>query len=267
MVNKTPLRLVAIEETPLDADQSATPIAPMPAAEAITRKVPNSAMIAAQEVPPDRQPKPPVARRRLVPVAVLAALVTVGIVVLATRSSKAPPPPAPAAAAPTVAQPAPLPAAPQPMAAAPAAVPPAAAQPKLVPEVIRLEVTAEPKEAELSLDGNVLAGHRLNLQVPRDRGIHVLSASAPGYIPVNQQVSFAADVVLSINLRRGHTPPPPRQAPRARSPQPEPSRPTVDVRSAAPSRASTRIEPGMNMEGPAPQHIGKPIDERNPYKP
>jgi hypothetical protein len=268
MVNKTPLRLVAIEETLLDADQSATPVAPMTEAEAITRKVPNSAIIAAQESQPDR-PKRSVVRHRLVPAAAIAVVLTVAIVVLATRAKKAPPQAPEAAASPVVPQPAAVPqAVPQPIVAAPATAPVAApaAQPKLQPEVIRLEITAEPKEAELSLDGNVLAGHRLNLQVPRDRGIHVLSAAAPGYIPFNQQVSFSADVVLAINLRRGHTPPA-RQPTRARPSQSEPSRPNADVRSAAPSRAGARVEPGMNMEAPVPQHNGKPIDERNPYKP
>jgi hypothetical protein len=132
------------------------------------------------------------------------------------------------------------------------------------PEVIRVQIAAEPKEAELSLDGNVLAGHRLNLGVPKDRGIHVISASASGYIPFNQQVSFSSDVVLTINLRRDHTLPF-RQAARSRAAQVE-SRPKSDIAPVA-GRPGPRIEPGMHLEGPSVRPNAKAIDERNPYKP
>jgi hypothetical protein len=139
---------------------------------------------------------------------------------------------------------------------------------KAVPEVIRLEISAEPMEAELSLDGNVLAGHWLNLEVPKDRGIHVVSASAPGYVPFNQQVSFSSDVVLNISLRRTHANPV-RQVARSRPSQHESkprNNPKSNVRPAAVPQ-STGLEPGMNLDGPSMRPHGKPIDERNPYKP
>lgn len=263
MLKITPLRLVAIEESPPETEQSGTPVAPMPEAEAITRRVPNSAMIAARDGQPER-PKRLTRKQHLLIAAGTSVVLIVAIVVFAATRKKAPSPTSAATSThvPTHAPaPTPAPAA----VAVPAPTPAPAPQPAGVPEVIRLEITAEPKEAELSLDGNVLAGHRLNLQVPKDRGIHVVSASAPGYLPFNQQVSFTGDVVLSINLRRGHAPAI-RQPARARAAQADSSRASGDVRSAAPSHAPTRVEPGMSLEGPAREPNVKPIDERNPYR-
>jgi hypothetical protein len=153
---------------------------------------------------------------------------------------------------------------PQPSAApaAPAAAP--SARIKAATEIIRLEIVAEPKETELSLDGNVVAGHRLNLEVPRDRGIHVVSASAPGYIPFNQQVSFSNDVALKISLHRGHSSPV-RPAARSRTSPIESSAKSA-VRPAAVPTGSGLV-PGMNLDGPVMRPNAKPIDERNPYKP
>lgn len=141
---------------------------------------------------------------------------------------------------------------------------PLAAKP--VAEAIRLQVTAQPIEAKLSLDGNVVAGHSLNLKVPRDHGIHVISASAPGYIPFNQQVSFDSDVVLSITLRRSReTAPsrPTRSRPVAVEQKPKLEAPRTP---AAPVVKPSPVEPGMNLEGPVLRNHSKSIDERNPYK-
>jgi hypothetical protein len=264
MLKNTPLRLVAIEESPPETEHSGRPIAQITEAEAITRRVPNSAIIAAQDGQPDT-PKPLLRKQHLLLAAGAAVVVIAAVVVFAATRTKAPAPAVttavPNQAPPQVAAPPPAPA----VAAAPVAAPALAAQPAAVPEVIRLEITAEPKEAELSLDGNVLAGHRLNLQVPKDRGIHVVSASAPGYLPFNQQVSFSGDVVLSINLRRGHAPAP-RQAPRSRATQAESARTPGEARASAPAQATPRVEPGMNLDGPVRGPSVKPIDERNPYR-
>jgi hypothetical protein len=258
MMTTTPLRLVAIEESPLtEDDQSATPVAMMSEQDAITRKVPESAMI------PPPEPSLPVPPKRrlsrlhiLLPAGAVAVAIAVVVVVLATKG-KSPSAPAPVSATAVPAE------APQPQPAAAPVAPSAGA--KAGAEIIRLGVTAEPMETELSLDGNVLAGHRLNIEVPKDRGIHVVSASAPGYIPFNQQVSFSSDVFLKISLRRAHTPPPARQASRARPSQVE-SKVKINARptSASPGPG---LEPGMNLDGPSPRPNAKPIDERNPYKP
>jgi len=270
MLKKTPLRLVAFEEqAPTEEEKNAAPVAMMTEAEAVTRKVPNADEIAAREDLPEKS-KGVFTREKLLPAGIaLAIVLSVAIIALATTGKKSPPPQtaAPqAAVAPQAPAPQPAPTVAPPPAPVLAAAPTAAAA-KLAaaPEIIRLEITADPVEAELSLDGNVLAGHRLNLQVPKDRGIHVVSASAPGYIPFNQQVSFSSDVVLTINLRRGHVAAA-RPAPSRSRTAPVEARAKPEARPAA-GQPAARLEPGMNLEGPPVRPTGKSIDERNPYKP
>jgi len=259
----TPLRLVAIEEKPPEEDeQSGAPVIMISEQDAITRKVPESEMIAAQDTFRDK-PKRSLSLKLLLPAGAVAVVVMVVVVALAARGKgKATLAPAGGIGAqvPSRAE------SPEPQPSAAVLAPTAASSPqiKAVPEFIRLGVTAEPMETELSLDGNVLAGHRLNLEVPKDRGIHVVSASAPGYVPFNQQVSFSNDVVLKISLHRAHTPPA-RQATKPR-PSPIESSPKSSVRPTAVS-AGPGLAPGMNLEGPSIRHNAKPIDERNPYKP
>jgi hypothetical protein len=266
MINKTPLRLVAIEETPQpdENDEEGAPVISISDEQAITRKVPESAMIAAHETLADKANQ---FRRwhKLVPGAAVALLLVVIAVALATKR-KAPVTSAAAPAAPRMVE-VPSPPAPAPRevaSAAPAVVPPPAAR----AETIHVRITAAPAPAELSLDGNVVAGRRLDLDVPVDRNVHVVSASAPGYLTFNQQVGFTRDVALDINLRRGraatvHAPT------RARPPAPEATpkaAPKADVKATA-AHPTARPEPGMNLEGPLLRPAAKPIDERNPYKP
>ena len=286
MVTPTPLRLVAIEESlqaeddgradpiteqdlvaieespPAGDDESANPVAMMTEHDAITRKVPDPANVAAPEGFPDNPRRFP-GWQTLLPIVAVGLVLGVAIVALATKR-RSTPTPAPASAARTPVRSAEEPSQPQPSLAPPAPAAASPAQVRAAHDTIRIEVAAEPRAAELSLDGNVLAGHRLSLEVPKDRGIHVVSASAPGYIPFNQQVTFSSDVVLSISLHRAHTPPV-RQEVRPRPSQHE-SRPQSSVRPAV-VQSGTAIEPGMNLDGPSMRHNAKPIDERNPYKP
>jgi hypothetical protein len=268
MLKKTPLRLVAFEEqAPTEEEKKAAPVAMMTEAEAITRKVPNADAIAAREAFAEK-PKGMFTREKILPAGIALAIVSsVAIIALATTGKKATPPKN--AAPPTMVTAQPVAAQPAPLVGQPAAVletaPAPAPRAAVAPEIIRLEITADPVEAELSLDGNVLAGHRLSLQVPKDRGIHVVSASAPGYVPFNQQVSFSGDVILNINLRRGHAAAA-RPAPARARTAPVEVRAKAETRSAA-GQPAARLEPGMSLEGPPVRSTAKPIDERNPYKP
>ena len=262
-MNRTPLRLVAIEEMPPAQDeQSGTPVAMMSEQDAVTRKVPESEIIASQDTFRDKS-KRSLSLKILLPAAAAAIVVIVVVTALAMKGKST------TSLAPARATNAPAPSlqeTPEPQPSAPFAAPAAAPSPRTKPvaEVIRLVVTAEPMEAELSMDGNVLAGHRLNLEVPKDRGIHVVSASAPGYIPFNQQVTFSSDVILKISLHRSHTPSVrPGAKPR---PAKFDSSPKNNVRPAAVS-PGPGLAPGMNLEGPSVRPNAKPIDERNPYKP
>jgi hypothetical protein len=255
MVNKTPLRVVPIGELPpAEDDHSATPTVMMPEHDAITKRMPE---------PPAGMPgewRRYLHWKLLVPMGGLLLALVLVIVALATRGKGGATAPAPA----TAIAPSQVPAAPP---AAPVlAPPPAPAAPspapaaKAVAETIRLEIAADPVETELSLDGNVVAGHRLNIEVPRDRGIHLISATAAGYLPFNQQVSFGSDVVLNISLRRGHAPAV-RQATRTRS------APAENRAKSAAARTGAAWEPGMSLEAPPARPNAKAIDERNPYKP
>jgi hypothetical protein len=263
-VNITPLRLVAIEEKPGEYDeQSGAPNALMTEQDAITRKVPESDMVARMDNSADGRRRFPLLKIAL-PVGAVAIIVAGAVVVaLAMRwKSTAAPAPVNRVSAPVaIPEEPPLPQ-PSGVAAAPAAA--SAPRGKASPEIIRLGITAEPMETELSLDGNVMAGHRLNLEVPKDRGIHVISASAPGYVPFNQQVSFSSDVFLQISLRRAHAPSV-RSIARPRAIQID-SVPKTTIR-PTPVSPGMGLAPGMNLEGPILRPNAKPIDERNPYKP
>ena len=262
-MNTTPLRLVAVEEgPPAEDEQCAAPVTMMSEQDAITRKVPESEIrISLDNLPskPNRYPR----LKTLLSAGALVAVLVVVVIALVMKGKSASTP----ASVGAIGSPVPVSKKfPEPL---PSLIPTAPAvasssRSKAVPETIRLVITAEPMETELSLDGNVLAGHRMNLEVPKDRGIHVVSAAAPGYIPFNQQVSFSTDVVLKISLHRAHTLPV-RQAARPRPSQIE-SGPKGNVRPAAGSPVPG-LAPGMNLDGPPIRTNGKPIDERNPYKP
>ncbi|HEX7505384.1 MAG TPA: hypothetical protein VF550_01350 [Polyangia bacterium] len=270
-MNRTPLRLVAIEDPPptedalspaAEEEQSGTPVAMMGEQDAVTRKVPDSKIIAAMDTFRG-EPKRSLSLRTLLPVGAVAIVVMLVVVALVMKGKSTA---APAPGSTIVAQAPNLGEPPKTQPSAALAAPAATRSPRLkaATEIIRLEVVAEPMETDLSLDGNVVAGHRLNLEVPKDRGIHVVSASAPGYIPFNQQVSFSDDVVLKISLHRAHTPPVRQVA------KPRPSRIESSPRSAFRPAAvppGPGLAPGMNIEGPSIRPNAKPIDERNPYKP
>ncbi|HEX7505578.1 MAG TPA: hypothetical protein VF550_02320 [Polyangia bacterium] len=129
-------------------------------------------------------------------------------------------------------------------------------------QTIRLDIKVEPTEAVLTLDKHVAAGNRLQAEVPKDRSIHVVRASAPGFIPFNQIVTFSSDVHLDIELHRAR--PPVHGAAKPHPAQIE-STPKIEFKTAP--QPSPDEEPGMKLERPAAQRAAKHIDERDPYLP
>jgi serine/threonine protein kinase len=139
------------------------------------------------------------------------------------------------------------------------------------PETIRIDINVVPSEAKLTLDENAVDGNRLRAEVPKDRNIHVLRASAPGFIPFSQSVSFTSDVYLDVHLnaeqsrprspvRGGTKPQPPQLGWKSKS----------DLKSSPqPSQAipqPSQVEgPSKNPERPSMGWTSNPIDERNPY--
>ena len=180
MLNKTPLRLVATDERPRPGeDEEATPMTLMSEEAAITRKVPESEMIAARDMLPEKRKRPD--WHKLLPAGAVAVVVVVVILALATKGKSMAPPALDTHRGAPVAKPDEA-LRPHASGSPPTQEGASPSEAEGRPEIIRVEITATPVETELSIDGNVVASHRLNLHVPNDRGIHVLSASAPGYV-------------------------------------------------------------------------------------
>lgn len=295
MAHRTPLRLIEAEEgAPAREDQEGAPVETFDDNDAATRKVAVSGMIASEVVFRSRW-KRRSTWQMLVPVAGVVVLGVLTVLLAARDWTTAVSPAAPGGVA-MVPSPrhdgSPQPQAPQPV-LAPAAAD--AAKAATVPEMIHVRVRATPMEAELSLDGKVVAGHRLNLDVPKDGLAHFVSAWASGYVPFTRQVTFSGDVDLDITLRRdpassSHSATRPRPSPvvpaaRRVVPAVKPTatptvtpavKPTVTpavkptvmpapVQAPVPQRMN--VEPGMNLDRPSVRSDAKSIDERNPYRP
>jgi eukaryotic-like serine/threonine-protein kinase len=128
-----------------------------------------------------------------------------------------------------------------------------------LPDTIHLDIRVAPSEAELTLDDKPVDGNQLRAEVPKDWNIHVIRASAPGFIPFSQSVSFASDVHLDAELRRL---PSPRRGTKSRPPQ-------IGGKSsgnliARPQPRETD-QPGMNLDRPPLGWTTRQIDGRNPY--
>jgi serine/threonine-protein kinase len=198
---------------------------------------------------------------------VAAAIVAVGLVVLAStgRRTSVSPAPMPVAAAAPVHMMAP---APPPQPAFPAvttmiAVPPPTGVPAnfddrpkaAASEMIRFSVRAEPGAAMLQLDGKKLAGNPFQSDMQREaRGTHTVRVTAPGYFPVERSVSFARDINVVIALRPVPAAPP-RAARRNDDPDPPP----------APRAETKELEPGAELQRPDAARSGRRIDEKDPY--
>jgi hypothetical protein len=88
---------------------------------------------------------------------------------------------------------------------------PAPAQPRQPPPPARVtfSVKASPTSARLTLDQKPLKGNPFKGSYPVDDQQHELRITAPGYVALVRQVSFAADVALNEQLER--------EAPKAKS--------------------------------------------------
>jgi hypothetical protein len=243
--------------------------------EATTRKVANPQECSTPPVVPT---VPDAARPRRYQIwhAVVAVVVIVGGIVLVAGVRKRP------SSTKTASVPAATPAAVLPATPSVQRDPHAPSQPEPTlpaPGTIHLEIGVEPAEATLTLD-DAFVGNRLVVDAPRDLSIHVLKASAPGFLPFSQKFSYASDVRLAIQLRRLRAPahgtaklPVAKLAAKSKPLRFE-ARPLESVRSVsspvradahAPSVQPESAEPGTNLGHPAPRRASKPIDEKDPY--
>ena len=139
-----------------------------------------------------------------------------------------------------------------------------------VPATIKIRVRVEPKQVALTLDDHAIGGNQLQAVVPKDGTMHVVQATAPGFVPLNRIVSFTSDINLDIQLRRALD----IQPRRARSAVHVPTKSHSAAVEAKPGSESkprpepSRVEePGANLERPASRRASKQIDERDPYAP
>jgi hypothetical protein len=158
--------------------------------------------------------------------------------------------------------------------------PPNPEQPRATPKTVRIEVGVEPAEAMLTLDGET-AGHQLAIDAPEDEAIHVLRASAPGFLGFSQKIRFSKDAHFAIQLRplrapaRGAAKPHLAKAMAKSQPPIIEAKPIADERPApvpvkqvtkTPSALPEPEEPGANL-GHSRRRISMPIYEKDPYAP
>ena len=129
------------------------------------------------------------------------------------------------------------------------------------PATVRFEVVVQPADATLSLDGKPLGANPFVGQLARDTTLHELAASAAGYQPVAQMVTFERDTSFRLSLARlapvGETPtaapPGPTAPPASAVAAPEAVEPAVGARRAViAAPASPRPRPAV-VRPPGPR--------------
>jgi serine/threonine protein kinase len=153
----------------------------------------------------------------------------------------------------------------------PASAPPRA--PKV--DTVKVRISVDPADAVVKLDGRVLSSNPFVTNLPRDNGVHELTAYAEGCKDAKQAVHLNQDVDLLLALKRlkGFARSTPARsaaagaAARAAAATTAPvlsAQPAAEAQPAAPAAAA---EPGVDLHGlpasePAPK---RPTDEENPY--
>jgi eukaryotic-like serine/threonine-protein kinase len=192
--------------------------------------------------------------QRLVTLLVVAVLAVGGLFVfLRTRGG--------GASATTSASPVPMP---DPVASAPPSAPAPSAS-AAAAATARIALNVQPKEAQLTLDGEPLAPGD-SIVRPIDATPHVLGVSAPGYRPSTQPLVFDKDQTLTIELSlagKAGSPPAvasPQRGGRGGGPRPPPSpaQPTATTATTAPAAPGTAF-PEVGKRNP------RPIDTSTPF--
>jgi hypothetical protein len=130
---------------------------------------------------------------------------------------------------------------------------------KSEPAMVQLYIQVTPSNAVVVLDGARLASNPFQAELRSDKGAHTLRASAPGYFPLEQMITYSNDTHLEIALRPAGG---------------RPSRGQDEGRSAAEARNSRPAEPSAEPKKSEPEAEVKHrsatppprgIDEKNPY--
>jgi serine/threonine-protein kinase len=131
---------------------------------------------------------PPAHSRSLVVPAVVAAVASIGVVLLGVK---------------LLVQPAP--------AVEPTVTPVAATAPppqETVPDAVKLTVRTKPSEARIYLDGVLLSTGPFEGKVLRSEAKRVVRVEADRYVPKQEEVTLTSDVVLSFDLQKDDRPEP-----------------------------------------------------------
>jgi hypothetical protein len=152
-----------------------------------------------------------------------------------------------------------------PAAAEAAAPPPATAAGSVpLPPPIRLTIHVSPPHAQISIDGVLARSNPTEAEFAQDDGAHHVMAFADGYEAKSQDVTFARDVSLDIDLERR---PPPRRIVPAASATPAHTSPkaSADVHGATADDAPPPSRPNVDL-APRTGHVPfRPIATSNPY--
>ena len=168
----------------------------------------------------------------------------------------------------------------EPAAAPPAAAPSAAgpgapadeANKKAEAATVQLFIHVKPASATVTLDGARLVSNPFQADVNADKRAHVVHASAPGYQPIEQVITFASDARIDLVLK----PLPGAAGKAARAAEAAEKRSTIDSWkpgggeiTRAPSEATAEPrsrEPEVELKR-SPATPPRPIDEKDPYSP
>jgi hypothetical protein len=138
---------------------------------------------------------------------------------------------------------------------------------------VQLSIHVKPASATVTLDGARLVSNPFQADVNADKRAHVLRASAPGYQPVEQVITFGNDSRIDIVLK----PMPGAAGKAARAAEAASQRSTLDnwkptggeitraTPEPAPSEARPR-EPDVELKR-SPATPPRTIDEKDPYSP
>jgi hypothetical protein len=127
------------------------------------------------------------------------------------------------------------------------------------PATVQLFIQVRPSIAVVTLDGARIAATPFQADVQRDKGVHMLHASAPGYLPLEQVITYSNDTHLEIALR-------PAGGKASRGP--EEGRSATENRNSRPAEPATEPKKSVEPEAEVKHRSATPprgIDEKNPY--
>jgi hypothetical protein len=129
------------------------------------------------------------------------------------------------------------------------------------PATVQLFIQVRPPHAVLTLDGARIASNPFQAEVRSDKRTHVLQATAPDYLPLEQIITYSSDTHLELALRPGGGKPAARGRDEGRVAETRSARPAPEP-AAEPKKSSEAEAEGKRRTGIAPPHG---IDEKDPY--